>query len=144
MVDGAIKRAAGLGRPLVLRGAKPGVRLRVTPLSIIDPAPGSRYFQPQAANRFVAVDFELVNIGSALYLDTTSNGASLDAGGRQRRASILDAAEPGLNRPRLRAGRRTTGTLSFEIPQRALVRSLRLTLDSGFGPETGVWTLPGG
>ena len=140
MVDGTIKRAAGLGRPLVLRGAKPGLRLRVTPLSFVDPAPGSEFFQPNAANRFVAIRVELRNVGTVLYLDTTSNGAKVDSGGRLRRASILDAAEPGLNRPRLRAGQRKTGTLSFEIPKRARIASLRLTLDSGFGPETGVWT----
>lgn len=140
MQDARIKRAAGLGRPLLLRGAKPGARLRVTPRFIVDPAPGSKYFQPQAANRFVAIQVELVNVGSALYLDTTSNGARVDAGGRLRRASILDAAEPGLNRPRLRPQARTTGTLSFEIPKGARIRSFRLTLDSGFGPETGIWT----
>lgn len=143
MRETRIKRAAGLGRPLVLRGAKPGVRLRVTPRFVIDPAPGSRYYQPQAANRFVAIQVELVNVGTALYLDTTSNGARIDGGGRRRRASILDAAEPGLNRPRLRPGARRTGTLSFELPKGARIRSFRLTLDSGVGPETGVWTLPG-
>jgi hypothetical protein len=140
MTEGAIKRAAGLGRPLVLRGARPGVRLRVTPLSIVDPAPGSEFFQPNAANRFVAIRVELRNVGGALYLDTTSNGAKVDAGSRLRRASILDAAEPGLNRPRLRFGDRKTGTLSFELPKAARIRTFRLTLDSGFGPETGIWT----
>ncbi len=119
------------------------MRLRVTPLSFVDPAPGSRYFQPISLNRFVAIRVELVNVGSALYVDTTSNGARVDSGGRLRRAAILDAAEPGLNRPRLGPGRRTTGTLSFEVPKAARVRSLRLTLDSGFGPETGVWTFSG-
>ncbi len=112
----------------------------MTPLSFIDPAPGSRYFQPNAANRFVAIQVELVNVGSAIYVDTTSNGARVDSGGRLRRALIIDAAEPGLNRPRLRSGQRKTGTLSFEIPTSARVRSLRLTLDSDFGPETGIWT----
>ena len=140
MLDGTIKRAAGLGRPLVLRSARPGVRLRVTPLSFVDPAPGSTYFQPIAINRFVAIRVELVNVGSALYDDTTSNGARIDAGSRLRRALILDVAEPGLSRPQLRPGQRKTGSLSFEIPKRARVQSFRLTLDSGFGPETGVWT----
>lgn len=140
MISGRVKRAAGYGRPLVLRGAKPGVRLRVTPLSAIDPAPGSEFFQPNVANRFVAIRVELVNVGTAVYADTTSNGAKVASGGRLRRASILDAAEPGLNRPRLRSGQRKTGTLSFEVPKGARVNSLRLTLDSGFGPETGAWT----
>ena len=137
---GTIKRAAGLGRPLVLRGARPGLRIRVTPLSFVDPAPGAKYFQPNAANRFVAIRVELRNVGTALYEDTTSNGAGVDSGGRLRRASILDAAEPGLNRPRLRPGAGKTGTLSFEVPKGARIRSLRLALDSGFGPETGIWT----
>lgn len=98
------------------------------------------YFQPIAINRFVAIRVELVNVGSALYVDTTSNGARIDAGSRLRRALILDAAEPGLSRPQLRPGQRKTGSLSFEIPKSASVQSFRLTLDSGFGPETGVWT----
>jgi len=140
VTSGRIKRAAGYGRPLVLRGAKPGVRLQVTALGIVDPAPGSEFFQPNAANRFVAIRVALVNVGTAPYLDTTSNGAKVASGGRLRRASILDAAEPGLNRPRLRPGGRTIGTLSFEVPKAARVNALRLTLDSGFGPETGVWT----
>ena len=140
MEQARIKRAAGLGRPLVLHGTKPGLRLRVTPLSFVDPAPGSEFFQPNAANRFVAIRIELRNAGTVVYADTTSNGAKVDSGGRLRRASILDAAEPGLNRPRLLPGRRKTGTLSFEVPKGARIRSLRLTLDSGFGPETGIWT----
>lgn len=142
MQETRIKRAAGIGRPLVLHGTKRGARLRVTPRAVIDPAPGSRYFHPQAANRFVAIQVELVNVGTVLYVDTTSNGAGVDAGGRLRRATILDAAEPGLNRPRLRPGARTTGTLSFEIPKGSRIRSFRLTLDSGVGPETGIWRLP--
>ncbi len=140
MVGGTIKRAAGLGRPLVLRSAKAGVRLRVTPISFVDPAPGSKYFQPISLNRLVAIRVELVNVGATLYLDTTSNGARVDAAGRLRRALIIDAAEPGLDRPRLRPGARKTGTLSFEIPKSARVRSFRLVLDSGFGPETGIWS----
>jgi len=137
-----IKRAAGWGRPLVLRGTKRGTRLRATPLSVIDPAPGSAFFQPNAANRFVALRVELVNVGTALYSDTVSNGARLlDSRGRLVRAHILDAAEPGLNRPRLRPGERKTGTLSFELPKGIRIRALRLTLDSGLGPETGLWTL---
>ncbi|MGI9112093.1 MAG: hypothetical protein ACR2GT_07850 [Gaiellaceae bacterium] len=114
--------------------------MRVTPLYFVDPAPGSKYFQPISLNRFVAIHVELANVGTGLYLDTTSNGARVDAGGRLRRALIIDTAEPGLNRPRLQPGRSKTGTLSFEIPRAARVSSLRLTLDSDFGPETGVWT----
>ena len=141
MIDGRVKRAAGYGRPLVLHGAR-GVRLRVTPLGAIDPAPGAAFFQPQRDNRLVALRVGLVNVGTAMYADTTSNGARIvDGRGRVRRATILDAAEPGLGRPRLRRGHRRIGTLSFELPKTLAVRALRLTLDSGFGPETGVWSL---
>ena len=142
MTDGRVKRAAGYGRPLVLRGARPGVRLRVTPLGAVDPAPGSEFFRPQRENRLVALRVELVNVGTVVYADTTSNGARLvDGRGRTLRATILDAAEPGLGRPRLRPGRRLVGTLSFELPKGVRLRALRLALDSGFGPETGAWTL---
>lgn len=139
---GRIKRAAGYGRPLVLRGAKPGLRMRATPLDLVDPAPGSEFFQPQRDNRFVSIRIELANVGSVLYADTTSNGARIvDGRGRTLRATIIDAAKPGLGRPRLRPGQRKTGTLTFELPKGVRMRSFRLTLDSGFGPETGVWTL---
>jgi hypothetical protein len=137
-----IKRAAGLGRPLVLSGVKRGVRLRVTPLSLVDPAPGSEFVQPQAANRFVAVRVELRNVGTAVYADTTSNGARcVDGSGHVERALIVDVAAPNLGRPRLRPGQARTGTLGFELKQGTRVRALRLTLDSGFGPETGIWTV---
>lgn len=139
---GRIKRAAGYGRPLVLRGAKRGLRLRVTPLGVVDPAPGSEFFQPQRENRFVSIRVELVNVGSIGYVDTTSNGARIvDGRGRTLRAAIIDAAQPGLGRPRLRPGQSKTGTLTFEVPKGVRVRAFRLTLDSGFGPETGVWAL---
>ena len=142
MQVGRIKRAAGYGRPLVLQSAKRGLRLRVTPLSAIDPAPGSQSFQPQRENRFVSVRVELVNVGPVRYADTTSNGARIvDGRGRTLRATIVDAAELGLGRPRLRPGQRKTGTLTFELPKGVPVRAFRLTLDSGFGPETGVWKL---
>lgn len=90
----------------------------------------------------MAIRVELVNVGTVHYSDTVSNGARLlDSRGRLIRAHILNAAEPGLNRPRLRVGDCKSGTLSFELPKRVRIRALRLTLDSGFGPETGLWTL---
>ena len=140
MQSGRIKRAAGYGRPLALRGAKRGLRLSVTPLGAVDPAPGSEFFQPQRENRFVSIRVELANVGSVRYVDTTSNGARIvDGRGRTLRATIIDAAEPGLGRPRLQPGQHKTGTLTFEVPKGVGVRAFRLTLDSG--PETGLWRL---
>ncbi len=57
-------------------------------------------------------------------------------------ASIFDtAAGPALGSPRIAPRDARVGLITFELPKGARTKSFQLTLDSGFGPDTGQWEL---
>jgi hypothetical protein len=62
--------------------------------------------------------------------------------GQEYSASIFDAVEPELGSPKIQPGDQRLGWITFEVPLRARLRMFQFTLNSGFGPETGEWTLP--
>jgi hypothetical protein len=49
--------------------------------------------------------------------------------------------EPDLGSPKIRPGDRRKGWVTLMVPKRARLRTFQMTLESGFGPEKGEWTL---
>ncbi|HWG55241.1 MAG TPA: DUF4352 domain-containing protein [Gaiellaceae bacterium] len=121
----------------------PPVDLEVELLEVLDPAPATDEFSPQRDNRFVAVQVALTNLGTTAYTDTPTSGASIvDADGRPHPAAVLHAAEPSLERVTIAPGETASGFVTFELPLGARAVELHIRLNSGFGPEVGVWRLP--
>jgi hypothetical protein len=89
------------------------------------------------------VRLRLQNVGELVYDDSPSNGAFLiDREDQQYDAGFANyIREPDFGSPRIRPGDARVGWLTFAVPTRAKLRTFQFTLDSGFGPESGEWTL---
>jgi hypothetical protein len=135
--------AAKLGDTITLHGSDSGLVMDVTLMEVINPAKAPRFFGPGKNKRLVAVRLRVENVGTLPYSDSPSNGAVLiDTADQAYDASIFDsAAGPALGSPKIAPGDARVGLITFEIPKEASPTSFQLTLDSGFGPETGQWEL---
>lgn len=132
---------AKVGDALTLRNSG-DVRVKVTLVKVVDPAKAdSEFLAPAKGHRYVAVRLKIENVGEAVYDDSPSNGAVMIDSEDQQYQATLDAIEPGLIGVTLRQGDTRAGFVSFELPDGAVPRTFQLTLDSGFGPEAGEWTL---
>jgi hypothetical protein len=124
--------------------------MTVTVLKVEDPmkAPpphGLLREVPRKGNRFVGVYVRLTNVGDELYKDSLLNGSRL-------LTDIKKAAQPTIllsgkcrskfgTSTRVSPGGTKTGCLPFQVKTKAKVSAFALTLDSGYGPETGTWAV---
>jgi len=135
--------AARVGDTITLHGTDSGLVMDVTLMEVIDPAKAQRFFGPGKNKRLVAARLRVENVGTLPYSDSPSNGAVLiDTADQGYDARILDSsAGPALGSPKIAPGDARVGLITFEVPKGTKVASFQLTLDSGFGPETGQWEL---
>jgi hypothetical protein len=118
----------------------------VTVTKVISHAqPADEFSSPGAGKRFYAVQFKLANTGSAAYSDSPSNGAQVvDSTGQSYDSTFSTVAGcqefPGTEN--IAAGDTGLGCVTFEVPTGATIRKIQFTLESGFGPSTGQWTVP--
>jgi hypothetical protein len=134
--------AARLGDPITLEGAD--TKMVVTASNIADPADVGPYDESlEEGSRFVAVDFQLKNVGETTYDDSPSNGAVLiTRDGRQAQSSLVSGGACGdgfYASATISAGANRRGCIVFEVPGDAKVGTVQFTLDSGFGPQAGEW-----
>ena len=107
-----------------------------------DAQPASDFDTAQSGDQLYAVQFRLDDTGSAAYSEAPSDGAEVvDASGHSYRSSLDNAAEcqsfPGTEN--IAAGASGLGCIVFEVPVKAVITKVQLTLDSGMGPQTGQW-----
>ena len=137
---------ARVGSTISLTGNDEGAEVAVKVVEVIDgAAAANEFFQAEAGNKFIAVRVELSNTGQAVYSDAPRNGALLlNAANEQFTATIAEVqgcqefAGGGVTLP---PGSTALGCLTFELPADATAARFQFTLDSGFGPETGIWEL---
>jgi hypothetical protein len=140
-------RLAKIGSVIVLTGNSAGEKMAVTVVQVFrHPQPASDLDSPQQGHRLYAVQFRLHDIGSSAYSDSPSNGAAVvDAAGQSYQSSLDDVAEcqsfPGTEN--IAAGSSGLGCVVFEVPTTARITEVQFTLDSGMGPQTGQWDIPG-
>jgi hypothetical protein len=135
---------ARIGDTITLHGNDPDLEIRVTVRRVIDPAPPEEFFEPSGGTRWVAVELRFVNSGTLAYDDSPGNGAALIDNRDQTYAESI--AETRACRyigagVKIAPGDKRVGCLVFEMPNRTKPRKFQMTLDSGFGPETGEWVL---
>ncbi|MFJ8627488.1 DUF4352 domain-containing protein [Kitasatospora sp. NPDC093550] len=138
--------AASIGSTLTLPGQKPEESEEVTVVKVVDPARAKETFEsPAAGTRLVAVQFRLHNTGTAVYKDSPSNGARLvDSEGQQFTASVATETSAGPGFPgsvTVPPGDTALGYITFAVPASSTVAKIQFTLDSGFAPSTGQWTV---
>jgi hypothetical protein len=133
--------ASTIGGTVTVRGKLPGESLQVQVVSIMDPA-SSSVIQPDAGNRFVGIQLAVKNVGTSTYHDSPSNGTALfSTDGQRSLADVLDAVQPALGTLTLAPGATASGFITFQVAATATLARFNLTLDLGFGPETGTWSL---
>lgn len=111
---------------------------------MVDNAKGADQFTtPDPGKRFVAVQFQIQNVGTAAYDDSPSNGAKvIDTSGQQFDSTIGDTtAGPSLpSDTKIVPGQSALGFITFEIPTSSQLAAVQFGTDSGFG-STGQWAV---
>ncbi|HET7486879.1 MAG TPA: DUF4352 domain-containing protein [Acidimicrobiales bacterium] len=136
---------AAIGDAITLRSNREGVRMEVTVLRALDPAPAPKVFG-EAGAHYVAIQLRLKNVGAAPYDDSPGNGSTLiDSASQQYTPSLGDTtAGPGFSGgATIVPGDLRVGFLTFVVAAGASPAKFQFALDSGFGPETGQWVLTG-
>ncbi|MFI7411897.1 DUF4352 domain-containing protein [Streptomyces sp. NPDC049627] len=136
---------AKVGDTLGLKGMEPGSELDVTVLKVVDNAKSSdEFFAPESGNRWIGVQFQLVNTGTKVYSDAPMNGAKMaDDQGQQFGTMIADiTAGPSMSSDvRLKPGGKALGWIVFEVPKASKAATVTFGMDSGFAEQIGEWKL---
>jgi hypothetical protein len=134
---------AEVGDSITLSGNDEGLEMKVTVMTVQDPAKNLEPFtSPAKGGRFVGIQLELENVGSSVYADSPTNGAALiDKTGQGHDATFATLKTEFNSNLRIQPGASQVGFIPFEIPKGAKLAIFQFTLESGFGPETGEWTL---
>ncbi|MCX5441144.1 DUF4352 domain-containing protein [Streptomyces sp. NBC_00063] len=139
------KNDAKTGDTITLKGMDDGSQLDVTVVKVVDPAKSSDEFTtPESGNRFIGVQFKLVNSGTKAYNDSPSNGAQVaDKDGQQFDATFGDiTAGPSMSSSvKLAPGGKALGWIVFEAPTKSKVTQVQFAMDSGFSDQTGQWSI---
>lgn len=139
--------AAGVGGGITLVGSDENLKVRVTVVSIADPASpkNAEFSSLEAGSRFVGVQLNLENVGTVAYSDSPTNGAKLiDTQGQQYDPEIAEEITqgPGIGATvTIAAGSNASGWMVFQIAQSTQLRTFQMALDSGFADQHGEWTL---
>jgi hypothetical protein len=142
---GGTKRAH-VGGAITLNGSQDGLTMDVTVVKVVDAAkPTHIVFGPKKGTHFVAIRIELVNSGTKMYRDTSSTGAALIDDNLHNYdaydADFTGLVGPGFASPKIAPGGKRAGSITFEVPDGRTPIIFQFRLDSGFGPDTGLWSL---
>jgi hypothetical protein len=98
-----------------------------------------------AGKRRVGIKVALRNVGTATYNDAPGNSGKVlttaDEQGQQVTISGGECESGFDSSVTISPGSRQQGCIPFEIPKGAELKTFQFTLDSGFGPQTGEWSL---
>jgi hypothetical protein len=137
-------QTAKLGDTITLEGSD--TKMAVTVNHVLDPPSVGQFDQPlEKGSRFVGVEMTLQNVGDQTYNDSPSNGATLIlADDSQAQSTIVTGGECSggfAESSTISPGSRRNGCIVFEVPGQAAPKTFQFALDSGFGPQSGEWTL---
>ncbi|MGH8908382.1 MAG: DUF4352 domain-containing protein [Egibacteraceae bacterium] len=136
---------ATVGSTITLSGSGEGAEVSVKVVEVIDGADATQYSEPEAGHKLIAVRLELSNTGQAVYSDVPSNGARLINTANEQFtdtfARVEGCQEFAGGIVTLPPDAVAVGCLVYEVPVEASPARFQFALDSGFGPETGIWEL---
>ena len=141
-----VQSTVKFGNAITLHGMDAGSAAAVTATKVADPTTSpDGVSTPGPGDRYVAVEFQIKNIGTLVYDDTPDNCALLldTAGHRYEAVTVLSIAPGPIfdTSVRLSPGQKAVGYIVFELPTTAKVATAQFSMDSGFGVDTGRWTL---
>lgn len=138
-------KSASVGDVITLKGQEDGSKVAVRLVKIIDPLSGGQFDEQTSGSRYIGVQVRLSNQGTTTYDDSPSNGATLIVSGdEQAKSTLLTGGECGAqfgSSAKISPGTKQTGCLAFEAKRSKKPRRFQFTLNSGFGPATGEWTI---
>lgn len=142
------EKQAAVGDSITLEGNEEGVQLAVTVQEVLNPAEAAEEFMaPDEGEKLVAVRLQLENTGDSNYQDSPGNGATLITDANESFShtftEVQDCQSFADGQVTMAPGDTAVGCLAFELPQDANPARFQFALDSGFGPQTGVWTING-
>ncbi|AZQ38729.1 DUF4352 domain-containing protein [Streptomyces cyaneochromogenes] len=136
---------AKVGDTLALKGMESGSGLDVTVVKVVDNAKsGDEFFAPEDGNRWIGVQFQLVNTGTKVYSDAPDNSAKMtDDQGQQFGTTLAEiSAGPSMSSDvRLKPGAKALGWVVFEVPKASKAATVTFAMDSGFAQQVGEWKL---
>jgi hypothetical protein len=135
--------AAAVGDTITVSGDD-GVKLALTLKKWTDTARSTdQYFTPEPGKAWVAGQFEIRNVGTAVYDDSPGNCAqAADAQGQRFDEALVDAITAGPLMPaelKLPPGDVALGWIVFLVPKPPAVTRVQYTPNSGFAEETAQW-----
>lgn len=136
--------SAEVGDAITLKDSE-GNPYKVRVVKVIDPLKAGEFDSPTRGERYVGVRISINNVGDGTYNDSPSNGAALiDTRDEAHDPTILTGGPCGggfSSSTRISAGTRRVGCIPFEVKKRRKLATFQFTLNSGFGPQTGEWSL---
>ncbi|MBR8638619.1 DUF4352 domain-containing protein [Streptomyces tuirus] len=141
----AAQKVANVGDTIELAGSEVGSKLDVTVVKVADNATSSvEGFAPEDGNRWIGVQFQLVNTGTVAYGDSPANGTQVyDKDGQQFGTMFADiTAGPSMSSDvKLKPGAKALGWIVFEVPKGAKLATVQFAMDSGLADQVGEWKL---
>lgn len=141
----ATPKDAKVGDTLTLTGFEEGQQLDVTIKKVSDPAePKDEFFSPDEGNRWIGIQVEIVNTGTAVYDDSPSNGMQVADGEGQRFGGVIADIKAGPSMAgsvTLKPGDKALGWEVFEAPKASKITTVQFGMNSGFSDQTGEWKL---
>ena len=136
--------SAKIGDTLTLKGMDTGSKAEITAMKFVDPATATGGIDtPAAGSRYVAVEFQIQNTGTATYDDSPDNNARVaDISGHLFDSTIVSSISSGPLFPatvQLRPGQKAVGYVVFEVPVASKIARVQFTPDSGFADDSGQW-----
>lgn len=135
-------QTAKIGSTVNIGGGK---GLAVTLAKVIDPATGNPDDDstPDPGKRFIAIDLNIVNNGTASYQDDANNNVTLIGTDNQSYTADFDNVTECTNfssgQYTLAAGESTTGCVVFQVPDSVNTAKVQFQTTSGLSSSTGEW-----
>ncbi len=137
------KPRSRIGDSITLKGTDTKVKVKLVKVDR-DVAAGE-FDEPQKGRKFIGVYVRLTNVGKKTYDDSPSNGAHVITNkDEQAESSMISSGDCGSSfssDATISPGSSQQGCIPFEIKKKAKPKVFQFGLDSGFGPETGEWSL---
>ena len=135
-----------LGNAITLHGIDAASKTAVTAMKVVDPTTSSDGIStPDASTRYMSIEFQIMNTGTIAFEDPVTNDAQvLDAAGNKFDAVIMLSVEAGPVFPtslKLLPGETTAVYVIFQVPTTTTIATVKFTMDSGYGLDSGRWTV---
>jgi hypothetical protein len=135
---------AKVGSGVTLAGLDAGEQMNVTVSKVFNSPVPAEFNSAPAGDRLYAVQFLLKDTGSAKYSDAPGNSATIfDSAGKAFQTQFDETTDckslPAITN--IAAGANASGCVVFEIPKASTITKVQFILDSGDGPQTGVWKI---